>query len=477
MTQGKKAVIVGTHRAVEFQETLAQITPLLGRAGITRVSDVTGLDAVGIPVFFATRPNSRSLSVTQGKGLTPAAARASAIMEAVEHYHAESATIPLRLCRVEDVAEFGLLCQLHRLPGFCWGDAKLQPSTRLLWAPATDFRSQEERWVPFELVHLDCTAPSPEGSGHFPLSSNGLASGNTPNEAFVHGLLELIERDARTLFFLRGGPTSAPKPRLDRAQARPSAGGSGRDSAAPNTHAPGGRPGGSSSARSSPTATAFEAGALVADPNQLRVDLASVDDPACRGLLDRLHSAGLAVAVWNITSDLGVPAFLAGILDERDDPFRRLPAAYGSGCHLDRWVALARALTEAAQVRLTNVTGSRDDTLPSAMDLARDQEHQALHRAALSERGPGVDARTIPHFPFERFEEDVSFLVERLEARGMTEVLRVDLSKPSWPVSVVRVIVPGLEPLYELEDFSPGPRGLAALGVSHNANGSAHVED
>ena len=63
--------------------------------GITRLADVTGLDRIGVPVFQAIRPLSRSVSVSQGKGLDPDAARASALMEAVETWHAERIDRPL----------------------------------------------------------------------------------------------------------------------------------------------------------------------------------------------------------------------------------------------------------------------------------------------------------------------------------------------------------------------------------------------
>ena len=72
------------------EETLARLVPHLGRMGITRVANVTGLDRVGVPVVTAVRPNARSLAVSQGKGLTLAAAKVSAIMEAAELYHAET---------------------------------------------------------------------------------------------------------------------------------------------------------------------------------------------------------------------------------------------------------------------------------------------------------------------------------------------------------------------------------------------------
>src|SRR5690606_30465389 len=56
---------------------------------ITRCGDITGLDIIGIPVWFATRPNSRALSVSQGKGLTHEQARIGAIMESIEGAVAE----------------------------------------------------------------------------------------------------------------------------------------------------------------------------------------------------------------------------------------------------------------------------------------------------------------------------------------------------------------------------------------------------
>ena len=64
--------------------------------GITRVAVLTGLDVIGIPVAAAVRPNSRSVAVHQGKGVTLDAAKASAVMEAVECFHAENIALPLR---------------------------------------------------------------------------------------------------------------------------------------------------------------------------------------------------------------------------------------------------------------------------------------------------------------------------------------------------------------------------------------------
>ncbi len=60
----------GTHRLIAPAETVARVRRLMPVMGITRIANVTGLDCIGIPVVMVCRPNSRSLSVSQGKGWT-----------------------------------------------------------------------------------------------------------------------------------------------------------------------------------------------------------------------------------------------------------------------------------------------------------------------------------------------------------------------------------------------------------------------
>src|SRR5690606_22754324 len=133
--------------------------------------------------------------------------------------------------------------------------------------------SDQSTHVPFELVHTNLTLPLPEGSGFFPLTSNGLASGNTLLEALAHAIWELVERDATTLF----------------------------------CHLP-------------PDRQASR---------RLRLD--SVDDSCCRWLLGRYDAANVGVAVWETTSDLGIPAFLCQIVERELDHLRPIGMARGYG--------------------------------------------------------------------------------------------------------------------------------------------------
>ena len=92
-----KAFRAGTHRLVAPAETLGRVRTHMPGMCITRIANVTGLDSIGIPVVVVCRPNSRSLSVSQGKGLDLEAAKASALMESIEGYHAEHIDLPLRV--------------------------------------------------------------------------------------------------------------------------------------------------------------------------------------------------------------------------------------------------------------------------------------------------------------------------------------------------------------------------------------------
>src|ERR1051326_6617161 len=106
----------GTHRSASLNDTIKRVLPLAPVMGITRVANVTGLDKVGIPVVMVSRPNSRSVTVSQGKGIDLASAKASGLMEAAELYHAETATLPLRLASYEELRFKHKVVEIEDLP-------------------------------------------------------------------------------------------------------------------------------------------------------------------------------------------------------------------------------------------------------------------------------------------------------------------------------------------------------------------------
>lgn len=400
-----KAHTVGTHRVMAPEQTLARVTPFLPIMGITRVANVTGLDAVGIPVVMVTRPNSRSISVSQGKGVTLAAAKASGVMESIESYHAERITLPLKFASFEELRWTHPVVDVDRLPRLSTGS--FNPNSPILWIEGQDLLNGGPKWVPFEMVHLNFTVPMAPGHGAFLAGSNGLASGNHKVEAISHAVTELVERDATTLWRLQ------------------------------------------------------DAGAQAAT----RIDLDSIDDPVCRSLIDRFEAAGVAVGVWETTSDVGLPAFLCRIVEREELPQHSIRPATGMGCHAAREIALSRALTEAAQSRLTFIAGARDDMPRAEYERHLDPAHHARWKAMIVE---GAGRRSFRHCPTSTaptIEADLAHQLDRLRAVGIEEAVAVDLTKPEFGIPVVRVVVPGLEGADESPDYLLGERGLRVLGA------------
>ncbi len=402
--QSVKRFVAGTHRLVSPRETLARVRGAFGPLGITRVANVTGLDSIGVPVVAVYRPNAQSLAVSQGKGLDLDAARASGVMEAIELYHAERALLPLKLASWRDLQRSHSVVDVGALPR--QASSAFHPNLPMLWVEGVDVCASAGVWVPYELVHANYTLPLPTGSGSFVMSTNGLASGNDAREAVVHGLCEAIERDAVTLFCL------------------------------------------------SP----------LAEQDRARVDLRTVDDPGCRAVLDRFEAAGVAVAAWDATSDVGVATFLCAAVDAEANPFRPLGPVEGMGCHPAREVALLRALTEAAQARLTLIAGSRDDNGRAVYRRAKATASAPDLRARVVSAGSRPFSST-PTRAHETFDEDLRWLVDRLRAVSLGSVVVVDLGKPELrlPIAVVRVVVPGLETYHMVGDCVLGARARAVV--------------
>ncbi len=357
---------------------LSQVRPWMARMGITRIGVLTGLDVIGIPVAAAYRPNSRSIAVHQGKGQTLAAAKVSAAMEAVECWHAETAEPLLRLASAQEIARHGEAIDAAALPLTGQGDPA---HDRLLWMQAANAANGRPVWVPFEAVSADFTAPAPPGFGMFRQTTNGLASGGTLPEAVLQGLCEAVERDAVAQW--HAGP--------------------------PERQA-----------------------ACCVDP-------ATADGPASAWLLARFAAAGVAVRLWNVTTEIGLPVFIA--LAAEADGVAGVEPELGAGCHPKADVALARALAEAAQARVTRISGARDDFPPNSFHPdARAARHAAAVR--LLRMTPRQAFRATPGGASTEAELDAGLAA--LGRAGIAQVAVADLTRPDIGIPVARVLVPGL---------------------------------
>lgn len=381
------------------RETWEAIRPWLREFGITRVADVTGLDRIGVPVWLAVRPNARTLSVSQGKGLDSVAAKVSAAMEALELAHAETPQIAIRHANMTEIGSTGDTVDIARLPRA--RHSVFSSATRVAWTPARRLGTAQTVWVPLEIVNADACVPRPDGAGSFLHTTNGLASGNMGDEAVLHGLCELIERDAIALWHY-----------------------------------------------ASPARQAAS-----------RIDPDSVDDEEPAEIIRKLRAAEIEPIVWDVTSDVGIATIRVVLHDLTSDPVTNpLPASGGAGCHPGRKIALCRALTEAAQSRLTLIAGSRDD---AGRTRYRETQNAAALETFRTLAGDRLHLRSFASVPDEApasVSAALDWVVGRLRQAGMLDILVVDLSKPRMPVAVVRVIVPGLEGAADSPSYCPGAR-------------------
>lgn len=406
-----KAHRSGTHRSCTPAETLARFRPKAADIGLTRLANVTGLDVVGLPVWVAIRPNARGLSTSQGKGLTHDAAKASALMESIETWHAEHIERPVVFDSAWSLRKRAPVIELEGLSYY--EDAPPRADLPMAWIEGYDLLQDGPCWVPLETVSTNYVVPARMNPAPtFIQSSNGLAGGNHILEAVTHALAELIERDAVAL-------GAAALRRLD-------------------------------------------AG--------LRVAEESVHDPDCRTVLDYLKRAGVTAAIYDLTSDLGTPTYACTIIDNDGEVrWRTLPPFSGYGTHLTPGIALLRAVNEAVQSRLTYISGSRDDITPAEYRRGGNADDLAAFRARLAGAPATRRFAERADLATESFEGDIQRMLDALRAGGIRNAVVVDLSKPEMGVPVVKVVAPRLAapvPLIKGRNIITPGRGVEFSGTA-----------
>jgi ribosomal protein S12 methylthiotransferase accessory factor len=364
------AALPGAVRARTPEETWEAVAGLLPEFGITRVADLTGLDCVGLPVWTAIRPASRTLSTSQGKGATALLAKLSAVMEAIELWHVEQ---PLPVAAYGPAAEVAPDCPVTALPLTVPYPEHALARMVWEWTPGTGLVGGEKVLLPVDLVRRRVQRPE-WGPDLLRATSTGLACGNTRDEALLHALFEVVERDV----LYRDGQ----------------AGGRRRTLIAPGT----------------------------------------VDDLHGREVVDRLVAAGMALEIALVDGPYGLPVCVAYLWSED------YPVVFaGGGCHSDPGIALTRALTEAAQSRLTAIAGTRDDlpSDPSSFDTP------PFHPAKTTGLAPWPQATG--HFTRAGggFAEQTGDVAQRIAHVTGHEPVALDLSAQGAPVHAVQAVCPG----------------------------------
>ncbi len=259
------------------------------------------------------------------------------------------------------------------------------------WTPVWSLTANKYKYLPTSFCYYNCKTP---GKFTIPSDSNGCAAGSCVEEAILQGFFELIERDAVALWW------------YNRAL-RPV------------------------------------------------VDLTSCQNPYVRRWQEEYKNRGVKVWALDITSDWGIPTFIA-LSCQNTTPGRDI--IFGAGTHFDPEIALLRAMTEMNQL-YCNLPQNKEESrkAPRANEHVLykwlrecNLENQTYLKGDESER---VQLGRFPMRDSTDILQEIQYGQNLIEERGL-EMLVLNQSRPHIDLAVVKVIIPGLRHFYPR--FAPG---------------------
>jgi bacteriocin biosynthesis cyclodehydratase domain-containing protein len=348
-----------------------------------------------------------------GKGVTPLLGEVSALCESLErhsgHFRGDEARLRASSSALGGRAIDPASCQLfdprqyqERRP---WNTAHA-PFQRVCepfdndaerdWSPVWSMTHQEHRLLPTAMLYYGV-----RGDGAVRADSNGCAAGASLEDAVLQGALELIERDAVSLWWYNR--TSQPA-----------------------------------------------------------VSLEAFGDDWTAQVVAGYAELNRQIWVLDVTADLAVPTMVA-VSRRTDKPAEDI--IFGFGAHLDPRVALRRALTEINQMMpsLVEVGDRLDEEITGENEYrCGDPDAVSWWRTATIENQPYLlpdpdePARTPADYEVvvsADLLQDVQLVQRRIEACGL-EMLVLDQTRADIGLPVVKVLVPGLRSLWAR--FAPG---------------------
>lgn len=362
--------------------------------GITRLARQTGLDRIGIPCYAAIRPNSATIASHQGKGIDDLSAQISAVMEAAEYAIAEAPETPQRRVSIAAARAAGL--DMLDVSHLLPRGTVIDEDRPIHWVEGFALGTKALVLVPYDAVVLGTPPRDFDGLSQ---STNGIAAGTRLSGALLHALCEVVERDAVCLWGFKA------------------------DAAA------------------KATAVALEAFA----------------DPDIEALADKIARAGHRLRLFDQTSNTGLPVIYA-VLSPGDGADKHFDAATGASCHPVAAIAARRAIVEAAQTRITNIAGARDDIVEGDYE-----QELARSIAVLTEDGPATRPAPIGLAAGTDEATLIAALTGGLASVGLGRIVVVPLGGKGLGIEVAKVFVPGLEDRLTNRNWRPGSRATAAM--------------
>lgn len=389
----------GTHRVIAPRKTIEINQDKLKTAGITRIADITDLDRIGLPIYTAIRPTAEEggVSIYGGKGISKDHAKASAMMEGFERYSAErQSSDETIIATLSEISEIGKCINPKSLNLPKEFEKKDIGNLNLEWSIAYDLISGNECYIPTNAIFHPYNV-NDNASKLFKSNTNGLASGNILEEAILHGMLEVIERDAWSIFEL--------------------------------TH-----------------------------KNYAQIDINSIESELIRDMIDKFESEGIKIKLMDFTADIKIPTIAASADDTVTKDAGLL--TLGMGTHLDPEVAILRALTEVAQSRATQINGAREDTVRADFVREAGYERmKRINKYYFRDEENKISLSEIENKSTTSITKDIEIVKNELISNDIEKILYVDLTRPELDVSVVRVIIPEME-LYAIDQSRAGYRFL-----------------
>ena len=396
--------IKGTYRVKDPVDTYDSNEEKLRTAGITRITEITHLDRVKIPVFSSIRPTAQSggVSVYAGKGATVEQARASAMMEGFERYSAEKQDIDqekISISAYNEIKNESVLNPNDLLLPKSFENQNIEMQ-KLEWIEAEEIISECPILVPANAVfhpYIPNREIKPCAMAMFKGNTNGLASGNVIEEAVLHGIFEVVERDAWSIFELT-------------------------------------------------------------KRNKKQIDLDTIENDTVSELVEKFTEQGIKIKLMDITADLKIPTIVASA----DDTVLKDAAllTLGVGTHLNPEIAAIRALSEVAQSRATQIHGTREDTVRA--DFMRKAGYENMKRTNKDyfvEEDEKINLSDIENKITGSIKRDIEVSIEEVQKAGLDKVIYYDLTREEIGVNVARVIIPKAE-LYCLDEERLGNRAL-----------------
>lgn len=404
----------GSPRAVSAQHTLGVATLICKQIGVTRLADITHMDKLNIPNYSAVLPGTEDyIWVYSGKGQTKVHAQVSALMESIERY----SSLPSSCHRKFIQGSYDQLSKEHTIlhPEEVVEPFNFQYKDYMTMDFISGFEMLSEEFilVPAALA-LFRYSPKPPALNPFAFyHTNGLASGNVLEEAICHSLCEVIERDAVSLAQLRA--SAIPFHSIQyisnalRAQGYP--------------------------------LTPISPELFKDDVSIFSdVDIYDLDFQPLKVLIKKFEKAGIPLIIKNITSDIGIPTFIASSVEWLSHDYGYL--VEGHGTHPDSRIALSRAITEVSQTRAANIQGARDDLRKIKYGQENSDDKRAWQFTQSKRNSRFSDIRSYLN---EDILDDIKLLLGCLKKVGLTKVIIVDLTIAEIGIPVVRAIIPGLE--------------------------------